>query len=288
VNSPSNQKTLSKSVSFKGKGIHSGQEVSLTLHPAPSNFGIIFQPIDKTLVGGIPATLEYIVSTGRSTNLGKDGIMIHTVEHLLAALYAFEITNLLVEFSGSEMPIGDGSSLPFLQLIQEAGIAEQNSPQKIFVLKEPVFWSEGETHLVALPLPDSSPEDLQVSYTLNYPGHPLLDSQYFSFKCSSENFTSQIASARTFSLYEEVQMLLERGLIKGGSLDNAVVIQGVSCLNPEGLRFPNEMVRHKILDLVGDLSLLGYRLKMHIIAIRSGHPSHFQLAKKLSHHLTAT
>ncbi len=262
-----------------GMGLFTGQKVEITLKPAEANFGICFQRVDLPDKPILPAQVQYVRGTPRCTILGKNGTTVQTVEHLLAAIKAFDIDNLLIEIDGPEVPIGDGSGMPFMELIEEAGVCYQKVAKKFYHLTTPIFWSQGDVQLVALPS-----DDFKVSYTLNYPNSEILRSQFHTVLVTEENIKEQIAPCRTFSLYEETVSLIEQGLIKGGSLENAVIIKGGAILNPEGLRFPDEMARHKILDLLGDLSLVGFSFVAHIIAIRSGHFSNTSFAKELRNH----
>lgn len=270
------QQTLQKPVSFSGIGIHTGRVVSLQFRPAEPSTGILFKRIDLPGQPLIPATLEYICDTSRSTTLGVGDIRIHTVEHLLAALRANQIDNLIIEISSIEPPVGNGSSDIFLEMIEKAGIEQQTAELPIVKLKTAVYWSHKDIHIVAHPY-----DGYRISYTLSYPESKVLKAQFHSTLVNAENFKKELASCRTFSRYEEVSMLMDRGLIKGGSLDNAVIIKGDAVFSKEGLFFPDEMVRHKILDMVGDLSLVGYDFHAHIIAIRSGHHANAEFSKKL-------
>lgn len=270
------QRTLSKPVSFSGIGIHTGKNVTMRFRPSEESSGIIFQRVDLPGHPTIPATLQYVVDTSRSTNLGIGDMRIYTVEHVMAALRAYQIDNLLIEVNNMEPPVGNGSSDVFIQMIEEAGITEQKAVKPIYVLQEPVILSEGGIHLIALPSPE-----YRISYTLSYPGHPILNSQFHSISLSADSFKNEIASCRTFSLYQEVAYLMDKGLIRGGSLDNAVVVHDKAVYSKGGLFFKNEMVRHKILDLIGDLSLTGLEIRAHIISHRSGHPSNYVFAQCL-------
>jgi UDP-3-O-[3-hydroxymyristoyl] N-acetylglucosamine deacetylase len=266
---------------FSGIGIHTGREVSIRFLSAKEGSGILFKRADLPGQPIIPATVEYVCENARNTTLSLKDVKIYTVEHVLAALRAYEIDNLCIEINGVEPPVGNGSSDLFVNMIEEAGILEQEASTPTVKLQNPVYWSEGEIHLVALPY-----DGYRISYTLNYPENHVLRSQYYSILVNSVNFKSQIAPCRTFSLYEEVSILLDRGLIKGASLDNAVVIKDNAVLSKEGLFFPDEMVRHKILDMIGDLSLVGFNFQAHVIAIRSGHASNVAFAKKLFNYIT--
>jgi UDP-3-O-[3-hydroxymyristoyl] N-acetylglucosamine deacetylase len=271
-----NQKTIARAMSFKGLGLFTGKKVEIHLKPMPENTGIIFQRIDLSNKPILEAKVQNICATPRCTILGKEDVTVQTVEHLLAALKAYEVDNLLIEINGPEVPIADGSASPFVDLIEKAGLSYQKKLKKFYHLSSPVYWSQGDVHLVALPS-----DDFRISYTLNYPNSEILRAQFHTIALTQESFKSEIAPSRTFSLYEETVPFIEKGLMKGGSLENAVLIKGGVILNPEGLRFPDEMVRHKILDLIGDLSLVGFSFLAHVIAIRSGHFSNTSFAKEI-------
>lgn len=274
------QKTLAQEIGFSGTGIHTGSEVCMRFVPAPEGTGIVFQRVDLPGKPRIPATIEYVFDTARSTNIAIGDVKIYTVEHVLAALRAYEIDNLLIELTNMEPPAGNGSSDVFVEMIEGAGVVEQNKTVPILRLSTPVYWSSGDIQLIALPS-----DEYKVSYTLNYPNVPLLGTQFFSFPVSSSGFKQEIAPCRTFALYEELSYLIDRGLIKGGSLENAVVIQKDAILSKSGLFFPNEMVRHKILDLIGDVSLIGIHFTAHIISLFSGHTSNYAFSKVLYNQL---
>lgn len=275
-----NQKTLAEAISFKGLGLFSGKKIEMHLKPMPENTGILFQRVDLKNKPILEAKVQNVCATPRCTILGKEEVTVQTVEHLLAALKACEIDNLLIEINGPEVPIADGSAMPFIEMIEKAGIAYQKSTKKFYQLSSPVYWSQGDVHLVALPS-----DEFRISYTLNYPNSEILRAQFHTIALSQDSFKIEIAPSRTFSLYEEAVPFIEKGLMKGGSLENAVLIKGGVILNPEGLRFPDEMVRHKILDLIGDLSLVGFSFLAHIIAIRSGHFSNTSFAKEIYNHV---
>lgn len=276
------QRTLQKPVSFSGIGIHTGHQVKMRFCPAPEGSGICFKRVDLPNQPVIPATLEYVCDTSlRSTTLGLNDIRIHTVEHVLAALRAYQIDNLVIELSDIEPPVGNGSSDVFVEMIQNAGIADQNQTLPIVKIQKPIYWSEKDIHLVALPY-----DGYKISYTLSYPNSKFIGSQYFSAEITSEIFTREIAPCRTFSLYEELSYLIDKGLVKGGSLDNAVIIKEDAVLSKGGLFFKDEMVRHKVLDMVGDFFLVGFEFKAHILAIKSGHASNHAFAKHLFNDIT--
>ena len=274
------QRTLKEPVSISGRGLFSGKEATLKIYPAGLDHGYVFQRVDLPGTPLIPAKLDFVRSTPRCTVLGEEDVYVQTVEHLLAALRAMEIDNALIEISGPEVPILDGSSLPYVELIESAGSCLQSGERPVFSLQTPVYWSQGDIHLVALPS-----ESYRISYTLHYPHSNFLKSQYISFMVEPEFFKNQIAPCRTFSLYEEIASYLERGMLKGGSLENGVIIKEEKVMNPEGLRFSDEPARHKALDLIGDLSLIDCVFNAHIIAVRSGHTSNNAFARILLQHL---
>lgn len=274
------QKTLKHPVSVSGIGLFTGVKSTMTLIPAAPNSGISFQRVDLPSEPILPAKVEYVRGTPRCTIIGDEDVYVQTVEHVLSALKAYDIDNLLIQIDAHEVPSCDGSALPFVELIEKAGIKYQAEPKMLFRVKEPIFWTRGEVSLVALPS-----EDFRISYTLNYPNSDFLKAQFYSTVITPEIFKKDIAPARTFSLYEEIVPLIEKGSIKGGSLENAVIVKGNQVLNPEGVRFEDEMVRHKVLDLIGDLSLVGIPFCAHVIAIRSGHFSNTSLAKELVNYL---
>lgn len=276
------QRTLAKPTQFDGIGLHTGRRVSMRFCPAKEGHGVAFQRIDLPTKPIIPATLEYVRDvSSRSTNLGVGDVTIHTVEHVLAALRAYQIDNLLIEISDLEPPVADGSSIRFVEMVEEAGIVEQNQMTPIMSLKAPVFLQQDDYYIIAMPY-----HGFKVSYTLSYPQPNILSAQYHSGVITSDYFKKELASCRTFSRYEEVSTLIDRGLIKGGSLSNSLIIKDNAIFSFEGLRYPDEMVRHKVLDLVGDLSLIGYTVNAHIVAARSGHMANYEFAKLLYKHIT--
>lgn len=275
------QRTIKSAVSFSGIGIHTGAKVSIRFCPEKEGSGIYFKRVDLPGQPVIPATLEYVCDTSRSTSIGIADIRIHTVEHVLAAVRAFNIDNLCIEISSIEPPVGNGSSDVFVKMLEEAGVEEQKSTTPIVKINQPVYWSEDDIHIVALPY-----DGYRISYTLSYPDNKILKAQFHSVVVNKDNFKNEIAPCRTFSKYEEITYLMDRGLIKGGSLDNAVVIKDDVVFSKEGLFFPDEMVRHKILDMIGDLTLVGFDFHAHIISIRSGHKTNVAFAKKLFNAIT--
>lgn len=275
------QQTISKPVFFSGIGIHTGQLVNLCFRPMKEGTGIVFRRMDYPGQPIIPARLEYVQDTSRSTTIGIKDVRIHTVEHVLAAVKAHNIDNLCIEVSNIEPPVGNGSSDIFVSMIEEAGIQQQEAFTPIVKITKPLYLSEGDINVVAIPY-----DGYRVSYTLSYPDSRFLRGQFHSVFVNAENFKNEIAPCRTFSLYKEIALLIDRGLIKGGSLDNAVVIKDDAILSKNGLFFPDEMARHKILDLIGDLSLIGFDFHAHIMAIRSGHGTNVAFAKIILNYLT--
>ena len=270
------QKTIKREVNISGIGLFTGESVHLRLLPAKEGTGIVFQRVDLAGKPKIPARLAHVLDAVRTTRLANEAASVNMVEHLLSALYAAEIDNVLIEVTGPEIPACDGSAKPFIDLLEQAGTAIQMESRSVLKIERPVFWSSQDIQLVALPC-----EQFRISYTLHYPGSLLPGSQFYTFSFQREGYKAEIAPSRTFSLYEEIAPFIEKGYIKGGGVENAVVIKDDKVLNPEGARFKDEMVRHTILDLIGDLSLIGRPIKAHILAIRSGHASNVAFAKEL-------
>jgi UDP-3-O-[3-hydroxymyristoyl] N-acetylglucosamine deacetylase len=273
------QRTLQRTVTAAGIGLFSGEKVSIRLCPTAGNSGIVFRRTDLPHQPILLARSEFVQGTPRCTIIGDGKDFVQTVEHLLAALRAYDIDNILIEISGCEVPIFDGSSKHFVDMIEEGGICQLADEKEVIRLKTPIFWSQGETHLIALPS-----EEYRISYTSHYPHSKTIGTQFYTFSLDQERFKNEIASCRTFSIYEEIAPMIEKGLFKGGSLDNAVIIKGDEVINPGGLRYPDEVVRHKVLDLIGDLSLVPPFLA-HVIAVRSGHASNNAFAKQLFNHI---
>lgn len=271
------QKTIKNEIIASGIGLFTGEKVGFRILPAPINTGILFKRMDLPNQPEIPAHLNFVRDAPRCTRLGTASASIHMVEHLMSAMSAMEIDNAIVEVKGPEVVAADGSAKLFVELIIAAGLEEQGAARKVIKIKEPIYWSEKEVHLIALPA-----NEFRLSYTLHYPQSSLLKSQFYTFALSPGRFIEEIAPCRTFSLYEEIVPFIEKGVIKGGGLENALLIKGDQIMNPEGARFPDEMVRHKILDLIGDLSLLGAPILGHIISVRSGHSSNIAFAKTIA------
>ena len=270
------QQTIKHAVSFAGTGIHTGNKVTMTWKPAPVDHGIKFVRVDLENKPVLEPHIRNIGDTTRWTTISSNGAVIHTVEHVLAAVTASGIDNLLIELDGNEPPVGDGSAKQFVELVKDAGIQLQEGKREIFQPKEIIHVEVGDSFAIVLPS-----DQLRVSCTIHF-GKPGLDAQYLSLAIEPETFASQLAGARTFAFYDEIQFLMDKGLIKGGSLENAMLIRGDSLLATEPLRYRDEFVRHKILDIVGDLALLGRPLAAHIVVVRPGHGLNAEITKALA------
>ena len=268
-----NQRTVARRVSCTGVGLHSGRPATLTLAPAPADAGISFVRMDLGIE--IPARTEFVVDTMLSTNLAKDRVRVNTVEHVLAALHGLGIDNCRVEVDGPEIPILDGSAAPFVALLREAGVQLHRAGRRFLVIEQPVEVRDGDKLARLEPS-----EDFSVEFTADF-GHPLITNQAFRVDVSVRSFEREVARARTFCFRRDIERMQAAGLAKGGSLANAIVIDDFSILNPEGLRFPDEFARHKVLDAIGDLALLGLPLIGALTAVKSGHGLNQALVKKV-------
>ncbi len=268
------QHTLVTPVSVSGIGLHTGVKVTVRLCPAPANTGVLFRRTD--LEGfAIEAQSRNVARVSYATSLMKKGVLISTTEHLLSALAGLDVDNVVVEIDNLELPILDGSARPFVELIDKAGIRRQRARRSFVKILRPVEVVDGMRRIVAYPA-----EVFHVTYHIVFP-HPSIGAQSIEFAPDSSNYAAEIAPARTFGFLEELEMLRKNGLIRGGSLENAVVLDRKGVINPEGLRFPDEFCRHKLLDLIGDFSLLGHPLIGHVVAERAGHAMHAQLVSRL-------
>jgi len=275
------QKTIQKATSITGIGLHTGKKVTLNFKPSSPDSGVFFVRTDLEGSPKVPARLENIIDISRRprrTSVGQGDIEVHTIEHLLAALWSLGITNLRIELDGEEVPGLNGSCLPFIEKLKEAGIKSQGVAKKSFQLKSPIWMNEDGATLIMLP-----GKGLKIFYTLSY-DHPLLQAQYGAFSSEEDSFEKEIAPSRTFCLAEEAKRLLAQGLGKGANYENTLVL-GEEGIIKNKLRFDDEFVRHKILDLIGDLYLLGYSLEAHIVAVKSGHPSNMKLLRKINRQL---
>lgn len=270
-----NQQTLNKPASFSGVGLHSGNRVNMTILPAPANSGVRFRRVDLEGKPEIEARVENVAETNRSTTLAKGNVKVHTVEHVLAALAGHGIDNAVVELDANEPPIGDGSSREFSRIIQAAGVAAQAEKRDFFTPTEPIDLHLGETTMTLFP-------DDKFRITCTSSDRKGLFTQFYSTEITPETWARDLAHARTFCFFEELEFLFKNGLIKGGSLENAVVIRDDAVLTTEPMRYREEFVRHKMLDIVGDLSLLGRPIRGHVTAVRPGHAGNVGLVRKIA------
>jgi UDP-3-O-[3-hydroxymyristoyl] N-acetylglucosamine deacetylase/3-hydroxyacyl-[acyl-carrier-protein] dehydratase len=269
------QHTLASSATLEGTSLHTGAKVTLTLKPAPADHGFKFRRIDLADQPFIDADADKVQTVERATTIAEGSVKVHTVEHVLSALTGMGVDNAIIEMDANEPPIGDGSSRPFVELIKKAGLDAQDAPRKIWEIREPIHQESGDGTLITI-VPSKT---FRVSVTNVGPEGRF--TQYFSSEVTPELYEKEIAPARTFVYYEDVKPLLEKGLIKGGSLENAVVVRGNEVMSKEALRFHNEFARHKALDLIGDLILSGKRFLGHVIAIKPGHGPNSKLAATL-------
>ena len=271
------QRTIAREASLKGIGLHTAKKVSLTFKPADVDTGINFIRTDLPSKPVIKASIDYVLSQFRSprrTSLGRDSVEIHTIEHLMAALAGLGIDNLYIEIDNDEVPGLDGSSLNFLEILSKAGIKEQEKSRRYYLIKEPVFAEEEGSAIVAVPA-----QKFKISYTLNY-NHPLLKAQFLEINFDEGAFKNELAPSRTFCLESEVTELQQQGLGRGANYENTLVV-GENGVIKNKLRYQDEFIRHKILDLLGDLYILGEPLRAHIIALRSGHSLNLKLVKRI-------
>ena len=274
------QHTLGKTTSLSGTSLHTGDKVTLKLHPAPADHGLKFKRADLQDEPTIDARIDNLKTVERSTTIGEGSVRVHTVEHVLSALSAMGVDNAVVEMNANEPPIGDGSAQPYVDLIKKAGVTAQEAPRKFLDVRETMH-IESKTGSLLVLLPD---DKFRISCTQAGPDNRF--TQYLSMEITPAVFEREIAPARTFVFYEDVQSLMDKNLIKGGSLENAIVVRGDAVLSKEPLRFPDEFVRHKILDIIGDLALLGNRIRGHLIAVKPGHGVNAELARALAREQT--
>ena len=267
------QRTLKRPTSCAGIGLHSGRKVTLSLKPAAAGSGIRFRRSD---LGGleVPAAVNHVGAINYATGLMRDAVRVDTVEHLLAALVSLGIDNVIVELNSPEVPIMDGSAAPFVYLIQEAGMRALESPRRFLKVRRPISLTRGDKRIALYPS-----DHFKVTYSIAF-DHPLLRHQSRTIRLTSDSFVDEIAPARTFTFLKEVEMLRQQGLALGGSLENAVVIGDTGVLN-NALRFDDEFVRHKILDVIGDMALVGHPIIGHLVAHRGGHALHTAFAAQV-------
>ncbi len=267
------QTTIQKSAELVGIGLHKGSPVKLRFEPLEANSGIVFYRSDVDV--SIPLLPENVVDTKMATVIGKNGHIISTIEHLLSAVYAYGIDNLKIIVDADEVPVMDGSSASYCMLLDEAGITELDAPKKVMRIKKEVKVKEGEKYVKLSPSPDSN-----YDFTIKFP-HPVIQEQAYVLHFTKESYKKEIARARTFGFLHEVQYLRSKGLALGGSLENAIVLDEKKILNPEGLRFPDEFVRHKILDAIGDMSLIGMNFIGNYEALAGSHDLNHKLTLAL-------
>jgi UDP-3-O-[3-hydroxymyristoyl] N-acetylglucosamine deacetylase/3-hydroxyacyl-[acyl-carrier-protein] dehydratase len=265
------QRTLQREASIRGKSLHTGQEVTLTIKPAPEDSGIIFRRIDFAGKPELRPLVDMVSDLVRNTTVSSEHVKLHTIEHVLSAFSGMGVDNAIVEMDASEPPIVDGSARPFVNLIHQAGPVAQEKERVYFELKAPVTITDGNRSIIALPH-----DGLRITCTSA--DDRGIHTQHLTVDIDPEVYESQIAAARTFTIYEDIEELLKKGLIQGGSLDSAIVIKGDKIVSKEPLRFKDEFVRHKILDIIGDITLTGIPLKAHIIAVRTGHALNAKLS----------
>lgn len=268
------QRTILREVSIKGKSLHTGEEVNLTLKPALENTGVIFRRIDLLGKPELKPLIDLVDDLVRSTTIADGHAKVHTIEHVLSALSGCGVDNVVIEMDASEPPILDGSAKHFVNLIQQAEPVEQDAEREYFVLDEPISVTRGSSSIIALPhdgfrITCTSADDRGIH------------TQHLSLDLDPETYVAQVAPARTFTIYEDIEELLKLGKIKGGSLDSAIVIKGDKIVSKEPLRYKDEFVRHKILDIVGDITLVGMPIKAHIVGVRPGHALNAELSKVL-------
>jgi UDP-3-O-[3-hydroxymyristoyl] N-acetylglucosamine deacetylase/3-hydroxyacyl-[acyl-carrier-protein] dehydratase len=268
------QRTILREVSIKGKSLHTGEEVNLTLKPAPVNTGVVFRRIDLFGKPELKPLIELVDDLVRSTTIADGHAKVHTIEHVLSALNGCGVDNVIIEMDASEPPILDGSAKHFVNLIQEAEPVDQDAEREYFVLEEPVSVTRGSSSIIALPY-----DGFRITCTSA--DDRGIHTQHLSLDIDPEIYIAQVAPARTFTIYEDIEELLKLGKIKGGSLDSAIVIKGDKIVSKEPLRFKDEFVRHKMLDIIGDITLVGMPVKAHIVGVRPGHALNAELSKVL-------
>ncbi len=267
------QRTIKDEVSFEGIGLHTGRHARVTLKPAARDTGITFFRSDKNTA--IKAHVGAVIDTAFATTIGHDGVKIRTVEHIMAALAGLGIDNIVVDIDGPEIPILDGSSTELIGIVLKAGIAKQGKKRPYIRIKRPVVFDDGNSKVAALPY-----EGRRITYSIFF-NHYGFGEQRLSIEINEETFAREIAPARTFGFLKDIEFLRTNGLAKGGSLENAIILGEKGVLNSSGLRFKDEFVRHKVLDSVGDLAILGFPIYGHIIASKSGHSANIKFLKKL-------
>lgn len=269
------QRTIAKPIEFSGIGLHTGNIINVSMRPADANTGIVFHRSEGERTVSIKAIAENVVDTRLATVLGKGDLKVSTVEHLMAALFSFGIDNLNINIDGPEVPIMDGSAEEFVRLIKEAGLTNLSQSRKYLAIRKPISVIDGEKRISIIPS-----RFFRITSDIAF-DHPSIALQNRSIKLSPDVFSRDIARARTFGFLKEVEYLKANGLARGGSLDNAVVINDDGVMNPDGLRYSDEFVRHKILDTIGDFSLAGYPILGHIRTYKAGHDINHKTVEKI-------
>ena len=264
------QRTILREASLKGRGLHTGQEVHLTIKPAAVDHGVVFRRVDLIGKPEIKPSLDLVTNLVRSTDLASGHTKVHTVEHVLSSLNGLAVDNVLIEMDASEPPIMDGSAKHFTRLIQEAEPVEQDKEREYYILEEPVSVTNGNSSIIALPH-----DGLKITCTST--DDRGIHTQHLSLELDPETYITGIAPARTFTIFEDIEELIKLGMIRGGSLDNAILLKGDKIISKEPLRFDDEFVRHKILDIIGDITLLGMPINAHIVAVRPSHALNHKL-----------
>ncbi len=272
------QTTIKRSVKCRGIGLHTGQECRVFFHPAPSNSGVVFLKKSGKGLKYIHANLRYVMDTSYATTLGVDGDRVATVEHLVAAIRGVGIDNIIIEVQGEEIPAMDGSAYPFVELFMDVGIESNGAKKRECILKKEVVWEDNGRCIRAYPA-----DCFKVDYIIDFP-HPAIGQQMFFYWQERDEFISKISRARTFGFLQDISYLKKRGLARGGSLENAVVFGEEGVINEGGLRFPDEPVRHKLLDFIGDMSLLGVPIRGYFQVYCSGHAFNVSFVKFLEEH----
>jgi UDP-3-O-[3-hydroxymyristoyl] N-acetylglucosamine deacetylase len=269
------QKTIHRRTEVKGIGVHSGLPCTLTFVPAPPNSGVHFIRTDMAHRPSLKVHAHHVSATGYATTLGGKDFSVATVEHCLSALSALRIDNLFIELDGPEIPITDGSALEFLRALQKVGLVEQDQPRKYCSVVQPIYFSEDDKQAYVLPY-----QGLRLTVTIDFP-HPAIGKETLELDINEQSFAREIAAARTFGFIKDVEELQKKGLARGASLSNAIGLDDFKIMNPEGLRFQNEFVRHKALDALGDLVTLGMPLMGHVVLYKAGHDVMNKLVKKI-------
>ena len=273
------QKTIAKEISYSGIGLHTGNQATITFKPAPEDYGVRFVRVDMDGKPEIEANIKNVVGVTRGTTLANGEARVHTVEHILASLYALGIDNVMIELDNNEPPVADGSAFPFVEILKQVGVVEQTKEKAYLKIENTIKYKQGDAELIIVPS-----DTFKISCTISY-NHPILETQFLSFCMEDNDFCNEIAPARTFCFDYEIECLQQEGLAKGGSLENAIVI-GEKKIHNKELRFTDEFVRHKVLDIIGDLYLLGRQIKGHVIAFKCGHSVNVEFAKEIAKNIS--